>query len=250
MSTPFTIHPAGDGVWAAISPPMEMPAISNAAIIDLGDRTLVVDSFMTFQAAQALSDAAEELTGNRPHLLVTTHHHVDHVGGNSVFAEIPRFGTARMRELIEQDVPLPDVLIVSPIEVIGSERSVRVIPTGKGHTDSDIIVSVPDVGTVVAGDLVWNGVHPKTSDGNPQAWVDSLDVIRKLGPTLVVGGHGKPGGQALVDKMVRYMGSVGEVAGQVSSGELKATDAEAPKGTAKWLGLDRFHKGLEAITSR
>jgi glyoxylase-like metal-dependent hydrolase (beta-lactamase superfamily II) len=229
---------------------MEMPTISNAVIVDLGDRTLVVDSFMTVEAAQALSDTAEELTGRRPHLLVTTHHHVDHVGGNPVFAEIPRFGTARMRELIDQDVPLPDVLIVSPVEVMGSQRTVRVIPTGSGHTDSDIIVSVPDVGAVVAGDLVWNGVHPKTSDGYPQPWIESLETISALDPKVVIAGHGDPAGPELVAGMVTYMREVGVAADRIGSGAISPTDAAAPHGSEEWVGLDRFHAGLEAITSR
>ncbi len=44
----------------------------NAAIVDLGDRTLVFDTLATLQAARDLRAAAERLTGRAPAVVVNS----------------------------------------------------------------------------------------------------------------------------------------------------------------------------------
>lgn len=53
----FTLEPLADGVYACIHMPGGA-AYSNAGIIDLGDRTIVVDSFNTLAAGRDLRQAA------------------------------------------------------------------------------------------------------------------------------------------------------------------------------------------------
>ncbi|MEK4004890.1 MBL fold metallo-hydrolase [Paenibacillus sp. FSL H3-0333] len=60
-------------------------SLANAAIIDLGGLTLVVDTFATLEAAQELKAAAEHLTGNPVSYVINTHWHSDHTTGNQVF---------------------------------------------------------------------------------------------------------------------------------------------------------------------
>jgi cyclase len=47
--------------------------MGNAGIVDLGDRTLVFDPFLTRAAARELRSAAERLTGRTPALVVPGH---------------------------------------------------------------------------------------------------------------------------------------------------------------------------------
>jgi cyclase len=84
----FTIQPLAPGVWAAIHNDQYGRAICNAGIVDLGDKTLVFDPFMTPQAAQELKEAAEQLTGRPVTIVVNSHYHNDHIRGNQVFAPI------------------------------------------------------------------------------------------------------------------------------------------------------------------
>ncbi len=53
--------------------------------MDLGDRTLVFDTFLTPPAARQLREAAIELTGRAPLLVVNSHRHADHTLGNQEF---------------------------------------------------------------------------------------------------------------------------------------------------------------------
>jgi cyclase len=73
-----------DGVYAAIHIDGGA-AIGNAGIIDLGDRTLVYDTFISPHAAEDLRTAAEALTGRPVDVVVDSHWHNDHIWGNQVF---------------------------------------------------------------------------------------------------------------------------------------------------------------------
>jgi len=56
---------------------------------------------------------------------------------------------------------------------------------------------VPSVGLVVAGDAVYNGIHPYLAETNAQTrleWIAALDKIEGLKPTTVIAGHKVPEG--------------------------------------------------------
>jgi cyclase len=91
---------AGPNVWAAIAKP-DRGAIGNAAIVDLGEETLVVDTHVSPAAARELRAAAGELTGREAAWVVNTHWHADHVLGNAEFRGARIVSTTRTRELME-----------------------------------------------------------------------------------------------------------------------------------------------------
>lgn len=81
----FFLEELAPGVWAAIHNDQFGKAICNAGIIDLGDKTIVFDPFMTPQAAKELRQLAEELTDRPVTLVVNSHYHNDHIRGNQEF---------------------------------------------------------------------------------------------------------------------------------------------------------------------
>src|SRR5688500_14453453 len=58
----FTIQQIAPRVWAAIHNNHYGKAICNAGIVDLGDKTIIFDPFMTPSAAIELRDIARQLT--------------------------------------------------------------------------------------------------------------------------------------------------------------------------------------------
>ena len=63
-----------------------------------------------------------------------------------------------------------------------------------GHTDSDdtSVLHVPDLGLVVAGDAIYNGVHMylgQSAVGGFGPWRDAIDKVEALGPRHIVTGH-------------------------------------------------------------
>jgi cyclase len=84
-SSNFRIEQLAPGVWAAIHNDHYGRAICNAGIIDMGDKTLIFDPFMSPVAAAELRDIARQLTNKNSFYLVNSHYHTDHIRGNQAF---------------------------------------------------------------------------------------------------------------------------------------------------------------------
>jgi cyclase len=82
----FQLRDLGHGVYAAIATDGGW-AVGNAGIIDLGNSTLVYDTFVNQTAALDLKAAAEQVTGRTVDYVVNSHPHRDHVRGNQVFTD-------------------------------------------------------------------------------------------------------------------------------------------------------------------
>lgn len=97
----FDLVQVGEGAYAAIVKPGR-GAIANAGLVDLGDVTVVFDTFQTLTAAEDLKRAAEELFGRPVGVVINSHAHMDHAFGNQVFVGATIISTAITRELILQ----------------------------------------------------------------------------------------------------------------------------------------------------
>jgi cyclase len=98
FSEHFDLHELAEGVYAAIAIPGGA-AYSNAGIVDLGDQTLILDTFDTSLAAEDLRAAAEHLTGRPAAWVIISHAHADHWCGNQAFGpSVPIITTHATRE--------------------------------------------------------------------------------------------------------------------------------------------------------
>ena len=73
------------------------------------------------------------------------------------------------------------------------------VPVRLGHTDTanSTCLNVPSIGLIVAGDAVYNGIHPylaETDARRRREWIAALDTIEGLQPTTVIAGHKVPDG--------------------------------------------------------
>jgi len=87
------------------------------------------------------------------------------------------------------------------VRVVGEEglslEGNSLIPIEVGHSDGDdtTVLWVPSLKLAVAGDVVYNGVHPALSEsagGGRDAWRRALDKVEALGAEFVVAGHKDP----------------------------------------------------------
>lgn len=74
----------------------------------------------------------------------------------------------------------------------------HLVPVEVGHTDTDAttMLHVPRTGLLVAGDVVYNGVHLYLTESGGVAgldeWLAALDIAEALRPTTVIAGHKNP----------------------------------------------------------
>jgi glyoxylase-like metal-dependent hydrolase (beta-lactamase superfamily II) len=215
-------------VFTAIRPGRDVPPgnvppgkesliwIANSATLIYGERDAVlVDTFMTVEQCNGLADAIVA-SGKSLKAIYVTHAHPDHFFGLKVLQDrFPNVQALATREVVakmrlqitperladrrKQFPNLPDVIsIADPLE--GNEIELegnKLVVVRVGHTDTDdtTCLHVPSIGLVVAGDVVYNGIHPFLSESNRQTrleWIAALDKIDALKPSAVVAGHKIP----------------------------------------------------------
>lgn len=180
------------------------------------DGLLVIDTLSgPAQAAQLRADLAD-LSDRPVRWVVNTHWHFDHCFGNSEFGDATVYGhetvpaalAARaddVRREVSAQAPelaaeLAAVTVVPPDAVLASVRMVDIggrmvelAHPGRGHTDGDLIVRVPDADVLYAGDLVEESGPPAYGDDCfPLEWPSALDFVSGLltDHTAVMPGHG------------------------------------------------------------
>ena len=231
----------------------------------LGGRdVLVVDTRSTpAQAREILADL-RELTRDPVTLVVDTHWHFDHAFGNSVFRPATIWGHTRTvdrlltrgRSTIEEvAAELPAIasdireVVIDPPDQTFDERATIVVGDrllelaylGRAHTDTDIVITVPDAGVLFAGDLLEAEAPPSFGDSYPMEWPDAVERILPLVEGAVVPGHGKVGDRSFVEEQLADFRAIAALAQRVHAGELdlEAALAEAPFGAAARDAFDR-----------
>jgi glyoxylase-like metal-dependent hydrolase (beta-lactamase superfamily II) len=106
---------------------------------------------------------------------------------------VKSFWEVRFPGQIPKDLVAAEVLEGSEFELEGKKLVVEEV----GHTDTADTTSlyVPSIDLVVAGDAVYNGVHPYLVESNKQTqleWIAALDKIEALNPRAVIAGHKVP----------------------------------------------------------
>jgi len=217
----------------------------------LGDgEALVVDTRSTHvQGREILSDL-RELTAFAVTVVVDTHGHFDHAFGNHVFRPATIWGqdgcvpfmarTAEARrarialETPEIAADLADVVIDPPDQTFASEssivvggRPVHLAFVGRGHTDHDILVSVPGTDVLFVGDLLENGAVPFYGDAYPLDWALTAAAIVPRVTGVVVPGHGDHADRAFAASQADSIAAVADLAQRVHAGELTLDDAVA-----------------------
>jgi glyoxylase-like metal-dependent hydrolase (beta-lactamase superfamily II) len=192
--------------------------VANSATLIHGEQDAVlVDTFLTVEQCNGLADAIVA-TGKTLKAIYITHAHGDHFFGIKVlqdrFPNAKALATpevvARMKLQITPDKlnsrwrklfpnQISDVIsIADPMQ--GDEIDLegnKLVVARVGHTDTDetTCLHVPSIGLVVAGDAVYNGIHPFLVESNRQSrlqWIAALDRIETLKPLAVVAGHKIP----------------------------------------------------------
>lgn len=113
----FELTQLAEGVYAAIATEGGA-AFSNAGIVDLGDQTLIFDTFETPQAANDLQVAAQHLTGRPATYVIISHCHADHWCGNQVFSpQVPIMTTHAILEEMPECIDWLQELKETPSEL-------------------------------------------------------------------------------------------------------------------------------------
>lgn len=246
-----------DRCWVARYPWMDV----NVSVV-AGDRgLLVIDTNTSADLARTVLADVRRLSSAPLLHVVNTHQHFDHTFGNGVFAAegaelicherasetLPRHAE-QVREQAARDaaedpryagiaateVVVPGRTFSSVLGLDLGDRYVEAAHLGRGHTDGDVVLTVPDAGIVFAGDLVEesrarDAVPGFGDDCWPLEWPDTLDLVLGLvtDSTVVVPGHGAPVDRDFVQQQRADIGVVAETIRELSGRGLPVEEALA-----------------------
>ncbi|WP_042413445.1 MBL fold metallo-hydrolase [Streptacidiphilus anmyonensis] len=192
------------------------------------DGLMVVDTRCSLAEAREIRGHLRQISAAPVRWVVNTHVHFDHVWGNAEFAaprQVPPaqfWGSAEMvaamrgagedpdtvklketlaarseewrAKLAELEEHVPDNIVRGGHDLdLGDGRVVRMRQVGRGHTDGDLVLHVPDADVLLMGDLLEESGDPHFGpDSFPLDWAATIDAALALtGPgTRFVPGHG------------------------------------------------------------
>lgn len=239
----------------------------NCTLIRGAAGLLIVDTHASAVAAREVLDDVRRLGVGDVVAVVNTHEHFDHTFGNAEFrhtygaavpihahetaAERTMAAGERIKGLYRDDDDDPHRDEVLATEIVAADRTfssasvvdlgdrmVELVHPGRGHTGGDLVVRVPDVDVLLAGDLVEesaarNGVPGFGGDCYPMEWPLTLDIVLGLttAATVVVPGHGAPVDRDFVEQQRNEIGIVAETIRDLASRGIAVDDALA---AAEW----------------
>ncbi len=94
LSPYFNLTKIREGVFAALARRDEGGDKSNTGLIDLGEYTIVFDSFLLPQSSADLIRVSEQILKKEIRAIISSHHHYDHTWGDAAFPpEVPVIST-------------------------------------------------------------------------------------------------------------------------------------------------------------
>jgi glyoxylase-like metal-dependent hydrolase (beta-lactamase superfamily II) len=192
--------------------------VANSSTLIYGERdAILVDTLLTTEQSKTLLDWVVA-SGKNLTAIYVTHGHGDHFFGlASLLERFPRARAVAIPEIVkamqEHLTPawidnfwrrlfpgdIPDRLLVAePLDGNDLElegRKLAAVDTGRTDTAHSTCLHVPSIGLIVAGDVVYNGIHPYLGETDTQSrleWIATLDKLEALKPKAVIAGHKVP----------------------------------------------------------
>jgi glyoxylase-like metal-dependent hydrolase (beta-lactamase superfamily II) len=219
----------------------------NIGLIVGDDAALVVDTRGSERQGRELAGEIRWITPS--HLTVAnTHHHYDHSFGNAAFLPADIWGHDQCAKRLREDSRTTQLSLAAAMPEVAQEymevratpptktfreqvqvelgsRTVQLAHYGRGHTDNDIVISVPDVAVLFVGDLIEQGGPPFFEESFPMDWPRTLERLLDLAKGSVVPGHGEVVTRAFVEGQMADLIALAQLAARVRSDGGAVTDA-------------------------
>jgi glyoxylase-like metal-dependent hydrolase (beta-lactamase superfamily II) len=215
----------------------------NVGVVIGEDGVLIVDTRASHRQAGELVEELGEITSLPVRWVVNTHWHWDHVFGNSLFLDAEIWGHElcqivllsrgdEMKAAAKEWLPpehhdeIDQVEVIAPGKTFAESaslaigRAVEMRYHGFGHTDADIIITLPDADVSFFGDLVEEGAPPSFGDSYPVAWPLTLRLASESLPGTIVPGHGDVVDPEFVSSQHDELVAVADLATDYINGEI------------------------------
>ena len=189
---------------------------TNSVIIEGTHDVMLVDAQLTKTNAERVLQEIKE-TKKPLSIIYVTHEHADHFLGLEVYREAyPRVRIIANSAVVDRINKVYPEKIDKWKTILGSgatshvvviekfdgnfiefeSSKIEVLKNIQGDTDENTMLWIPGQGILIAGDVLFNDMHVYTAETDSKArgkWLNSLQKIRELKPSVVIPGHSKVG---------------------------------------------------------
>ncbi len=189
---------------------------ANSVIIEGAHEVMLVDAQLTKTSAEKVLQEIRE-TKKPLSIIYVTHEHADHFLGLEVFKEAyPGVRIIANSAVVDRINKVYQEKIDKWKKILGSGATSQVVAIEKfdgnsiefenskiellkdvqGDTDENTMLWIPEQRILIAGDVLFNNMHVYTAETDSKArgkWLNSINKIRELKPSVVIPGHSKVG---------------------------------------------------------
>jgi len=189
---------------------------ANSVIIEGSREVMLVDAQLTKTSAEKVLQEIRE-TKKPLSIIYVTHEHADHFLGLEVLKEAypgvriiaNSAVTDRINKVYQEKVDKWKKILGSGAtsQVVAIEKfdgnfiefensKIELLKDVQGDTDENTMIWIPGQRILIAGDVLFNNMHVYTAETDSKArekWLNSLNKIRTLKPSVVIPGHSKVG---------------------------------------------------------
>ncbi len=189
---------------------------ANSVIIEGTHEVMLVDAQLTKTNAERVLQEIRE-TKKPLSIIYITHEHADHFLGLEVFKEAypgvriiaNSAVTDRINKVYQEKVDKWKKILgsgatssVVAIETFDGNfiefesSKIELLKEVQGDTDENTMLWLPGQRMLISGDVLFNGMHVYTAETDRKArgkWLNSINKIRELKPSVVIPGHSKVG---------------------------------------------------------
>jgi glyoxylase-like metal-dependent hydrolase (beta-lactamase superfamily II) len=215
---PFAFAGIQHGVSIKVFTSQDDQFWTNSIIIEGVHEVMLVDAQLTKTNAERVLRQIKD-THKPLSTIYITHEHADHFLGLEVFrVAYPRVRIIATSEVVARINKVYQEKLDKWKQLLGSGATTHVGPNEpfdgdtitfdsshieilkhiQGDTDENTMLWIPAQRILVGGDVVFNNMHVYTAETDSQArrkWLNSLNAIRALQPSVVIPGHSKNGAQ-------------------------------------------------------
>ncbi len=237
----------------------------NNAWVIFEDYVVVIDANFPNGAEEVIPEIRR--TTSKPiRFVFDTHHHGDHVYGNTIWVlngavpvaqenvreEIKRYEPQRwedaaqeredMQKLGPQGFKPPTLLFPDRLIFDDGERRLELLYFGVAHTRGDGFGYMPREKILFTGDACLNGPFNYMGDGDSESWIKVLEATEKLDFETLVPGHGpaaRNGREVLAGQkrfFIELRKQVKNLLGEKKSLEEIKNAVHLPESVQNWVG--------------
>ncbi len=189
---------------------------TNSVIVEGTREVMLVDAQLSKTSAEKVVREIKE-TKKPLSIIYITHEHADHFLGLEVFKEAypgvriiaNSAVTDRINKVYQEKLDKWKKILGSDAtsSVVAIEKfdgnfiefensKIELLKNVQGDTDENTMLWIPEQRILITGDVLFNNMHVYTAETDTKArarWLNSINKIRELKPSVVIPGHSKVG---------------------------------------------------------